>query len=304
MRVADLSPRQLRARLRDGLYLRTGGLVFCLTSVIPAVRAGISGLYADYPLAPQDFADFRISVHKPAGWRGWVRPQVLFSCDGYAPFKPLPYAQAFPMLEWGMNWCVSSHAHDFLMIHAAVVERDGLAMILPAPPGSGKSTLCAALIQRGWRLLSDELALLRLSDGLIEALPRPVSLKNQSIGVIAAFAPGARFSPLVADTIKGTVAHLQPPPDSVAQAAVPARPAWLVFPRYRRGAATQLQPLPASRAFMRVADNAFNYSLLGSAGFGALAGMIDGIEAYDFTYSNLDEALALFSGLGKARAPA
>jgi predicted ATPase len=30
-------------------------------------------------------------------------------------------------------------------------------VILPAPPGSGKSTLCAALVTRGWRLLSDEL---------------------------------------------------------------------------------------------------------------------------------------------------
>jgi predicted ATPase len=33
-----------------------------------------------------------------------------------------------------------------------VVERDGHALILPAMPGSGKSTLTAALVQRGWRL--------------------------------------------------------------------------------------------------------------------------------------------------------
>lgn len=297
MRVADLSSRQLHDHLRDGLYLRTGRLVFCLRSTIPTVRDGIATLYADYLLAPQDFADFHISLHTPGGWRRWIKRQVLFTCDGYAPFKPLPYGQAFPMLEWGLNWCVSSHAHSFLMIHAAVVERAGRAMILPAPPGSGKSTLCAALVLRGWRLLSDEMALIRLQDGLIEPLPRPVSLKNRSIEVIKAFAPDTVFSPLVADTIKGTVAHMKPPSTSLEQAELPARPAWLVFPRYQSEAATQLTALPTARAFLQVAENAFNYSLLGSSGFQTLAGMMDSVTAYDFTYSNLDEAIALFGSL-------
>jgi hypothetical protein len=41
-----------------------------------------------------------------------------------------------------------------------VLERGGRALLLPAPSGSGKSTLCAGLAFNGWRLLSDELALL------------------------------------------------------------------------------------------------------------------------------------------------
>ena len=62
-------------------------------------------------------------------------------------------------------------------------------------PGSGKSTLAAGLVYRGgWRLLSDELALLSLGDGAVSALPKPISLKNESIAIMKRFAPGASFS--------------------------------------------------------------------------------------------------------------
>ena len=84
-----------------------------------------------------------------AHWlRRHLRPQAILRCDGRVPFKPLPMAQAMPMLEWGLNWVISSHAHDCLVLHAAVVERDGQALVLAADPGSGKSTLCAALVHR------------------------------------------------------------------------------------------------------------------------------------------------------------
>jgi len=52
-----------------------------------------------------------------------------------------------------------------------------------------------------------------------------------------------------------------------------------------------------ARAFMRIADNAFNYSLLGVKGFEAMAGLIDASLCYDFTYSVLDEAIETFAAL-------
>jgi HprK-related kinase A len=300
--VSSLSPSELSSRLAGrGLYLQTGCFVTRIQTTIDSVAGGIALLYADYPLAEQtDFADFHVKLTQPYSLRRWFKPQVLFLFDGKPPFKPLPLDQAFPMLEWGLNWCVSSHAHGYLIIHAAVVEKNGHAVILPAPPGSGKSTLCAALVCRGWRLLSDELALIRVQDGQIIPLPRPISLKNASIDIIQRYEPGATFSPPVTDTMKGTVAHMQASVDSVARAMLPAQAAWVIFPQYQAGAKAMLTPLPQSRAFMRVADNAFNYSTLGVKGFETLAKVIDASQCYEFSYSALDEAIETFDNLKPA----
>ncbi len=299
MRVSAYNREELRQRLRGaGLRLRTGPFVTCVQTPLASVAEGIGLMYADYPLADDaGFADFHVRLALPASARRWLWPQALFLFDGMPSFKPLPADQAFPMFEWGMNWCVSGHAHGHLIIHAAVLEKQGHAVVMPAPPGSGKSTLCAALSQRGWRLLSDELALVNLADGSIAPLPRPVSLKNASISIMRNFAPDAVFTRAVSDTMKGTVAHMRAPADSVARADECALPGWIIFPRYQADADTTLAPLSRARAFLRVADNAFNYSLLGARGFAGLAQLVDASSCHEFTYSKLDEAIACFDRL-------
>lgn len=287
-----------RLRSPDGLALRTGSFVVNIHSSMPAVADGVALLYRDFPLAEDGaFADFHVRVYPPAGPRRWWHPQVLFALDQIIPFKPLPASQAFAMLEWGLNWCVSNYAHQFLMLHAAVIARDGRAVILPAPPGSGKSTLCAGLVNRGWRLLSDELTLIDRGTGLITPLPRPVSLKNQSIEVIRAFAPDAVLGPVARDTAKGTVSHMQPPPASVHAADELARPAWIIMPRYQAGAPAELTALPKGEAFIQAADQSFNYSLLGQEGFEAMGRLVDNCECLRFHYGELEEAVAVFDRL-------
>jgi len=146
-------------------------------------------------------------------------------------------------------------------------------------------------------LLSDELTLVRRDDGMVVPLARPVSLKNASIDVIRGFAPDALLGKPVPGTTKGTIAHLKAPPDSVARFGEPARARHIVFPRYQAGAATTLTPVPKGQLFMRVAENAFNYFVLGPAGFDCLADLVDDCDGHEFCYSQLDEAIALFDRL-------
>jgi HprK-related kinase A len=299
MLVSDLAGPALRARLRGpGLRLRTGPVVNLIRTHVPAVEAGIALHYASHPVEDDAcFADFDVCVAHPRGLRSLLRPQVEFRFDGDSPFNPLPGNQGFPMLEWGLNWCVSSLCHQYIILHSAVIEREGAAMILPAPSGSGKSTLCAGLSFHGWRLLSDELALIDPQALTITPLPRPISLKNASIEVIRRAAPGAAFGPVVHDTIKGSVAHVQPPTHAVRNGRVLARPGWVVLPRYEAAADTRLRPLPKAQALMLLIDNAFNHGVHGAQGFEALAAVIERSDCFEFTYSRLDEAIALMATL-------
>ncbi len=300
--MADVPPAQLGRALRStGVCLRTGPVVSRIRSGLDAVANGIALHYAEHPLADAEgFADFHVSIERPLNLRRWINPQIVFRIDGELPFAPLPGDQGFPMLEWALNWCVSSHCNQYLTIHAAVVERGGRALILPAPSGSGKSTLCAGLVFSGWRLLSDELTLIEPGSGRIVPLPRPVSLKNASIDAIRRYAPQAVFGPVVHETIKGNVAHVKPPEEGVRRATEPALPGWIVLPRYIAGSPSQLRPLPKAQAFMQLVDNAFNYHVHGRRGFEVLAALVERSACFEFSYSSLADAAAVFGRLAES----
>jgi HprK-related kinase A len=292
------APTLRRILAREGVRLRTGPVVSRIVTRDEKVAAGISLHYGKHTVEPENgFVDFHVSIAPPRSLRAWFAPQVLFHCEAETAFYPMPAVQAFPMLEWGLNWCVSTRCNQYLMIHSAVIERNGGAMIVPAPPGSGKSTLCAGLVHSGWRLLSDEIALIDPSTRRVAPLPRPVSLKNASIEVIRRFAPQSTIGAPVHDTSKGSVAHMSPTADSVAREREQAPISWVVVPRYVAGAEPRLEPMSRGRAFMLLIENAFNYDIHGRHGFRLLADVMAGSRAFEFTYSRLEDAAEIFEDL-------
>lgn len=301
MKFAELSPNEQQSRLRCGnLRFRTGPFCFRLRSDLVEFYPLLRQMYADYFLPADHFADFHISLLGRTHWRRPWQPQVQFRLDDSGPFEPFPRDTALPFLEWSLNWCVATRAHHYLLLHAGVVARDNVALILPAWPGSGKSTLSAALCQRGWRLLSDEFGLVRPKDGLLVPFPRLVALKNESIAVIRAFAPNAVLGPEYPKTRKGTVCHLRPPTDSIVRDQETAIPRWIVFPQFKAGAVMSLYPMPHTEAFITLSGHSFNYDLIGLRGFETLARLIDSCECYRFEYGgDLESAVAQLNALAE-----
>lgn len=297
--MSQLPASELSRLARRGeLFFRTGPFIINLHTRYKPVIELLSGLYAESEcFRTNSFANFHVHLERPSDVRRWFRPQIQFSIDSRKPFEPFPLEQALPLFEWGLNWCIAMEAHRFLMLHSAIVEKNGRALILPALPGSGKSTLCTALAHRGWRLLSDEFGLLEPASSLAWPLPRAIPLKNQSIPVIREYLPDAWIGPEFHKTRKGTVAHVKPPADSLLRQTEPAKPAWVVFPKYQAGSKTHLTPVAKSEAFTRLANNSFNYIITGEAGFRTLCRVIDAAECFNFRYSDLDDAIATFDDL-------
>ncbi len=221
--VEALTLDEFRARLKGGgLGLRVGPFDFRIQARVAGLYEPLYVLYSGYPVLDHERVfSAHVQLRERRSLRtGFVR-KVRFSVDGRVPHEDMPAEQAIAVLEWGINLVVALRFHCFLMLHAAVLERNGFALLMPAAPGCGKTTLCAALAYRGWRLLSDEFGLLRPGTLSLLPIPRPMPLKNESIGVIRAFLPEAILGPEIPGTRKGTVAHVRPPASSFEGACVP-----------------------------------------------------------------------------------
>jgi HprK-related kinase A len=300
MNVGDVSVERFAAQLADeGVAIRWGPFVSRIVSELPELAAPLHLLYADFPIEPPggicDFNARMQALRRSVLSRSSDRVQFLL--DDASVLQPFPRSCALTLLEWGLNACVYRSANQFIMIHAAVVERQGWGLLLPGRPGAGKSTLCAALVSAGWRLLSDEVALIEPADGRLRPVARPISLKNDSIELIRRFAPGMMFGPATVGTSKGTVAHVKPPSPSVRRVDEAAWPRWIVMPRFSEGAPLQLRSLAKAQAFFGLANNSFNYAIHGEAGFVSTTRLVDVCACYQLTYGALDDAVAALDTL-------
>lgn len=296
--LRDLSEGEVRACLEStGLRLHVGPYVYSINSPNDLVRSGMRALYADFRVADENgFADYHIAL-RPASRLQRARGKIDFFFDDRLPFDRIDKNHAYAFLEWGMNWCVSVNSNEYLKLHSAVLSKDNAAVILPGLPGAGKSTLCAAMALNGWRVLSDEHALVRLDRPEVAPICRPISLKNESIDVIAEYSTDVVLGPRTSDTHKGDVAHMKADlhVDSHITDPVPAK--LMIFPQFEPESPTVVIQRSRAESFMFAAHHSFNYSLLSQTGFRAMETLLDEVECFDLKYSNLDEALSVMAAL-------
>lgn len=293
-RLSDISA----ALASSGLWFDYGAAVLRLRSDSVVLAEQLQAVYGHFAFVDaKPWADLHIQIERPRNLRRWLAPQVVFRCDGRQPFEPFPADSPLPLLEWGGNWLIGQRLNDLLLLHAGAVERDGLALVLPALPGSGKSTLTAALSLSGWRLLSDEFGAYDPQLQAFRAMLKPVALKNESIDAIRRFAPHAAIGPLFPKTRKGAVAHLSTAPGAVSRRREAARPGAVILPRWVSGSPTVIEPLAPDRVFSALAFNAFNYATLGGTGFDAVVGIARRCPGWTLVYSDLEDALAAIDRL-------
>jgi hypothetical protein len=127
----------------------------------------------------------------------------------------------------------------FLAFHAALLQVRGHAVLFPAPAGSGKTTLSAALAGEGWSYMTDEMALLDRSLTW-QGLPFLPCIKAENYPLIEALHPGLRD--VVEHDRFGRRVKFLPLPVHTGKVAVST----VVFPEYgaeAEGSLKALQPL-------------------------------------------------------------
>jgi hypothetical protein len=209
-------------------------------------------------------------------------------------------SQLVEILLWHVNRRIVSSGSDYLMFHAAAAAKDDRVVILPAPTGSGKTTLVAELVRAGMDYLSDEVVAIDPESGLVHPVPKSLTLKAGSWPLFPALSnPSSRDG---TDDL-GTPRHIDPRQLREDSISGPAMPSLVVFPRYAPGAPTRLRGLTPDESLVSLAENSFNLAPHGKRGLRVLCQIVETAPCLELVMGELGAACELIAGLLENAAP-
>ena len=167
-------------------------------------------------------------------------------------------------------------------LHGAVLVREEQALLLLGDAWAGKTTMALALVERGWRYYSDDLAVIGVDDGLVRPIPKPPGVKAYPWRTMRHF-----WDPLPLALGEPTHSFVIPPPfqGSLDQRA---RPAWVAHLVFRKDGEAEITHLTAGQALAGAGQH------LGDTSVGALtalARVTSECVNVQLTYGNADEAV-------------
>lgn len=141
-------------------------------------------------------------------------------------------------------------------LHATTVVIDGMAVAFLGDCRAGKSTLAARCLQAGYRLLTDDLLVLRRRQGRFLAYPGPARIKlmpSIAARLLGRQAVGCRMNPFTAKL----VIPLQPA--QYARSPTPLAAIYVLSPpRWHAGAPMVIRRLSGQAAWQALTTGAFN----------------------------------------------
>ena len=152
---------------------------------------------------------------------------------------------------------VVDRVEHLVPVHAGVVGYGDRALLLPASSGGGKTTLVAALLERGARYVTDEIALFD-EHGRVHPYPRPLMMRDGPRGLRpvspSAFGAAVERAPLPV----GAILFLGYRPDRTLQ--IESRSASHSFLLLLRHTWARLpEPVAPIRPLLRACDTAAGY---------------------------------------------
>lgn len=219
--------------------------------------------------------------------------------DGEAAGPPLDLDGLAPAVKAALL-TRAVNAYPFALdLHAALLRREGHALLLPAAPGGGKTTLAAALARAGFAYHTDEVTLLEPAQLAARGVPVCLSVKAGGEAVLERDYPGLAALPLHRRGDHRLVRYLPPPVrpgDPDLDRHWPVR--WIVFPRYRADAPTELRPLSRVEGLRRLLAECLAWRLaLDEARVAGLVAWIAGIAVHELEGGDLEAAVRALDGI-------
>jgi len=142
----------------------------------PVAEGALAALYHAAPLSTA-VPTLRYGLRRASGGTGYVA-----TSPDRPPFGPASLGDAWAYLEWRATEDVlNAPADGGVFLHAGGVEIGSRLALIVGDSGAGKSTLVAHLMQRGHRMLGDDLVRFATADARFSAVGRSLKLDPNSL---------------------------------------------------------------------------------------------------------------------------
>ncbi len=273
-------------------YFQIGVIPIALRSSVRRFRKEYERLYAPCrcPVPIRDAVEVEV---KPARRVMGYASHYEIHLNGRLRFSPTNYDELLPYVEWAVNWELPKLRPEYLQIHAASMEYDGVGVIFPGDSGSGKSTLATALLTRGWRYLCDEFALLHARSLELHPFPRAICMKEAANPILDRFGltthAGARYLKGSKGFV-GFVSPFQVRPDCIGRVC-PVR--YVVFPKHVSGATPALVPISRAQAAFELHRVCFNLFGCERPGIDVLSAVARGAQSFQLVSGDIEDTCSL-----------
>jgi hypothetical protein len=211
--------------------------------------------------------------------------------------KPVVETRSYPyllaLLEYEICMEVVRRERRHLLVHAGAAGQRGRGCLFPGEAGSGKTTLIASLVARGFACFSDDKAAVDLATLDLVPFAWPLRIKAGAGNLPVPLEGRLRQGWYGPDPAEYPARFLIPKKKWIGRMPLPVD--LLVFPLYRPGAKIRLENLSGARAAMDLARHSYNFLELGVRGFDAVAGIARRARAYRLVYSDINAALEQIS---------
>jgi len=187
-----------------------------------------------------------------------------------------------------LNTLAVESVPDHLVLHAGAVATPAGGVLLPAPSNHGKSTLTAALVQRGHGYLTDEAAAVS-ADLSLRPYPKALALDPGSFELFPEARPDHAGGSL-SQAVQEREWHIDPA--RLGPVSGPCGASLVVSPSWTEGAATTCTRLGPIDALHLLLGQSFEFGVDAQRAFTTLARVAETVPVFRLVYSDLSGGVA------------
>lgn len=216
-------------------------------------------------------------------------------------YKTVDPLRLLPFLEWHLNNTTLAKLDNYLQVHAGVIAKNGKGIILPASTEGGKTTLIIGLMMRGFKYLSDEVALIDPRTHNIFSFPKNLCLKEGAFNLFDPLRIGIQSKEYYVRSSKGRVCFINPERITPNAIGCPCEVAFLIFPHYNPSNPLELKKISKSEAVLNMAKRLLNLPYFQGEWLDILVELAKKAECYNISVNNLPDTVELISHLVEER---